>query len=102
MSVDYRIGDVNVDVVLSVVAGFSEDENFTTCDVAARVGVSEYRVRAAVSWLLKRGMIKPAGLKRVVSERSRYGYFVTLYRYVDRREDADFGALMGVFCRSYG
>ncbi|MBN8285467.1 hypothetical protein [Zoogloea sp.] len=78
---------------------------FTTRDIAEAVGVDEYSVRAALSWLLKRKIVAPAGeasrpYPASAGQRLQgKSYTVTLYRVVERGQAPDFAALMGAFCR---
>ena len=87
-------------------AVMKEMEEFTTRDVAAAVGVDEYSVRAALSWLLKRKVVELVGkVSRPYPPeagqhlRSR-SYTVSVYRVIERGQAPDFSLLMGAFCRA--
>lgn len=81
-------------------------ESFTTFDIAATMGLAEYPVRAAVSWLLKHGAVKRIGSKKcftkpVRRERCHYRpgkcepYWATTYARVPENA-VDFDALFRV------
>lgn len=83
------------------------ENRFTTADIARFMGVDEYPVRAAVSWLARYGLIEI--IPGVRSKRYRSmptdrrphdnDYSVSMYRVKERCGEANFAALMGVFCR---
>jgi predicted transcriptional regulator of viral defense system len=83
-------------------------DRFTTADIARFMGVEEYSVRAAVSWLARYGMVEiipgvrskryftaPVN-RRLHSD----GYSVSVYRVKSQSAPVDFAALMGAFCRA--
>lgn len=96
---------VTTDDVLQAVEAYAGA--FTTYDIAKVLGIEEYPVRAAMSWLVKRGIVEKIGSrerplsaapgKRMHSE----SYSVSLYRVKakERSPEVDFTALMGAFCR---
>ncbi len=83
------------------------ENRFTTADIARFMGVEEYPVRAAVSWLARYGLIEI--IPGVRSKRYRSmptdrrphdnDYSVSMYRIKEPSCEANFAALMGVFCR---
>jgi len=81
-------------------------EHFTTADIARFMGVEEYPVRAAVSWLARYGLIEIVPGVRSVRYRSAQTnskahcayYSVAMYRAKERFGVADFAALMRAFC----
>ena len=83
------------------------DNRFTTADIARFMGVEEYPVRATVSWLARYGLIEiiPGVRSRRYlgqpADRRLHGdsYSVSMYRVKERCGEANFAALMGVFCR---
>ncbi len=82
-------------------------DGFTTHEIARHMGVTEYPVRAAVSWLARYGLIEI--IPGVRSKRYRSlpldrrphddDYSVSMYRIKEQTGEANFAALMGVFCR---
>lgn len=82
--------------------------HFTTADIARSMGVEEYQVRAAFTWLARYRVIeiipgvrskRYLGNPRDPSKRRHTNsYFASMYR---MREvcQVDFQRLMGVFCR---
>lgn len=74
---------------------------FTTFDIAEQMGVPEYPVRAAMSWLLKRGDIAKAGQRQRFTARMHEVYWATTYVRVVRGEPADFATLTRVLCGGY-
>jgi hypothetical protein len=103
---------VTTETVQKAIEQFVKDrgENrFTTADIARFIGVEEYPVRAAVSWLARYGMVEiipgvrsrrylgqPADISK---RRHTDQYFASVYQVKERCGEADFAALMGVFCR---
>ena len=83
------------------------ENRFTTADIARFMGVEEYPVRAAVSWLARYGLIEiipGVRSKRYLgqpADRRLHGdsYSVSMYRIKEPSCEANFAALMGVFCR---
>lgn len=83
------------------------ENRFTTADIARAMGVDEYPVRAAVSWLARYGLIEI--IPGVRSKRYRSmptdrrphddDYSVSVYQVKEPAGEANFAALMGVFCR---
>ena len=76
----------------------------TTYDIARSLGTGEYQVRAAISWLVRRGIVERIGIaKRPLPARKKHGnretYPAALYRVKEEKAPADFGALMAAFCR---
>lgn len=82
------------------------ENRFTTADIARFMGVEEYPVRAAVSWLARYGVIEIIpGLrsKRYLSPECRRhsdDYSVSVYQVKEPACEVDFSALMGAFCRA--
>jgi len=102
---------VTTETVQKAIEQFVKDrgENrFTTADIARFIGVEEYPVRAAVSWLARYGMVeiipgvrsrRYLGEPKDPSKRRRaHIYTASMYRLRDVC-DVDFKRLMGVFCR---
>lgn len=71
--------------VLDLVRRRFEVETFSTTDIAAKLGVDEYRVRGALAWLVAGGIIRRAGS---IERRDRSGvlYDARLYRWSGRSE----------------
>lgn len=88
------------DVLQAVTAYVGE---FTTYDIARVLGVEEYPVRAAMSWLLKRGVVEKVGTKErrlpPPAGRRLHGdvYPVSVYRVKETAAPADFAALNRAF-----
>lgn len=86
-------------------------DHFTTADIARFMGVEEYPVRAAVSWLSRYGMIEiipGVRSKRYLGQpadtskrRHTDQYFASVYQLKVEivAEPPDFNALMAAFCR---
>lgn len=95
---------VTTEDVLQAVRAYQGD--FTTYDIARVLGIEEYPVRAAMSWLVKRGIVERIGtIERTlqpVNGRRLHGdtYTVALYRVKEEAAPVDFSALMGAFCRA--
>lgn len=76
---------------------------FTTYDIARMLGAEEYPVRAAMSWLVKRGIVEKVGtMERRLPPpvgRRLHGevYFVVLYRVKEEAAPVDFAALNRAF-----
>jgi len=83
--------------VLRVVKVYSGE--FTSFDIAEKMGVPEYPVRAAMSWLLNRRVIEKAGARKRYTAHRHEAYWATTYRVREQSEPVDFMALMGAFCR---
>lgn len=81
------------------------ENRFTTADIARFLGVEEYPVRAAVSWLARYGMIEiiPGVRSRRYLEqpadRRLHGdsYSVSVYRVKEQATEVDFAALNRAF-----
>ncbi len=81
-------------------------EHFTTADIALFMGVEEYPVRAAMSWLARYELIEIVPGVRSVRCRSAQTnskahcayYSVAMYRAKERFGAANFAALMEAFC----
>ncbi len=101
---------VTTDTVKSAIEAFVKQfgkNQFTTADIARSMGVEEYPVRAAVSWLARYKFIEiipgvrskryftPPANRRLHSD----GYSVSMYRVKEPAGEVDFSALMGAFCR---
>ena len=92
---------VTTEDVLKAVRAYQGD--FTTYDIAGVLGVEEYPVRAAMSWLVKRGIAEKVGtLERRLSPpagRRLHGevYPVSLYRVKEEAVPVDFAALNRAF-----
>jgi len=72
---------------------------FTSFDIAEKMGAPEYPVRAAISWLLNRRVIEKAGTRKRYTAHRHEAYWATTYRVRERSALVDFRALMGAFCR---
>lgn len=83
------------------------ENRFTTADIARFLGVEEYPVRAAVSWLARYGMIeiipgvrskrylgKPADISK---RRHTDQYFASVYQIKEAAGEANFAALNRAF-----
>ena len=96
------VARVTSDKVLQAVRGCEGD--FTTLDIAGLLGLEEYPVRAALSWLVRHGIVERVGTEpRRLPVRKGRGqretYPAALYRVKEEKAPADFGALMAAFCR---
>ena len=87
---------ITTDDVQKVVEAHSGE--FTSFDVADKIGVPEYPVRAAMSWLLKRRVIEKAGTRKRYTTHRHEAYWVTTYRVREQSAPVDFSGLMGAFC----
>lgn len=89
------------DEVLKVVMAYQGE--FTTYDIARVSGIEEYPVRAAMSWLVKRGIVERIGTTertlQPVKDRRLHGdrYTVALYRAKEEAAPVDFNALNRAF-----
>lgn len=99
---------VTTDTVHAAIERYVKDRaesRFTTADIARFMEVDEYPVRAAVSWLARYGLIEiipGVRSKRYLSpdcRRHSDDYSVSMYQVKEQAGEADFQALMGVFCR---
>ncbi|WP_434516673.1 hypothetical protein AB6Q56_08810 [Dechloromonas sp. ARDL1] len=83
----------------------SVEKRFTTADIARFMGVEEYPVRAAVSWLARYGVIEiipGVRSKRYLEQpanRRLHGdsYSVSMYRIKEKCAEVDFAALNRAF-----
>lgn len=85
-------------------------ESFTTYEIAEAMGVPEYPVRAAMSWLLSRHLVEKAGARKLMSRNpvcringrtpKQEPYWATTYVMKEQSAPVDFVALMGAFCRA--
>lgn len=100
---------VNQNTVIEAIRDYvlqSSAEHFTTLEIARYMGVEEYPVRAAMSWLVKRGIVEKVGtIERRLPPpvgRRLHGevYWVSLYQVKEEAAPVDFSALMGAFCRA--
>ena len=81
------------------------ENRFTTTDIARFLGVDEYPVRAAVSWLARYGLIEIIpGVRRKryleqPADRRLHGdsYSVSVYRVKEQATEVDFAALNRAF-----
>lgn len=102
-----RVTTETVQKAIEQYVGSRGENRFTTADIARDMGVDEYPVRAAVSWLARYGMIEI--IPGVRSKRYRSmptdrrphddDYSVSVYQVKEPACEANFAALMGVFCR---
>lgn len=95
----------STDNVLMAVRAHGGD--FTTYDIAQVLGVEEYPVRVAMSWLVRRGIVERVGLaeRPFLQSAGRHlqGRTYSVYQYRVRGDDAPaevFAALMETFCRT--
>jgi hypothetical protein len=92
---------VTTEDVLQAVRAYVGD--FTTYDIARVLGTEEYPVRAAMSWLVKRGIVERIGTTErtllPVKGRRLHGdtYTVALYRAKEEAAPVDFSALNRAF-----
>ena len=100
---------VKTEAVKAAIEQFAEQhsDRFTTADIARFMGVDEYPVRAAMTWLSRYGFVEiipgvrskryftPPANRRLHSD----GYSVSMYRIKEQAAPVDFSALMGAFCR---
>jgi hypothetical protein len=96
------------DAVRKAIEQFVKDRSenrFTTADIARFIGVEEYPVRAAVSWLARYGMVET--IPGVRSKRYRSmptdrrshddDYSVSVYQVKEQAAPVDFAALNRAF-----
>lgn len=98
MTAEHSTTAVTTETVLAAVKKLPI-ESFTTFEIAEDMGVPEYPVRAAVSWLLKGGVIERSGARKRYTATGNEPYFATTYVLKQKAAPADFSALMGIFCR---
>lgn len=74
--------------------------HFTTLEIARHMGVDEYPVRAAVSWLNRYRMIEvvPGVRTRRYTRESDKAYSATVYQIREPEVEPDFNTLHLVFC----
>lgn len=90
---------VTTEDVLKAVRAYKGD--FTTFEIAERMGVPEYPVRAAMSWLLKRNLIERAGEKKRYTATAHVPYWATTYQVREHGGAPDFSALNRAFGYGY-
>ena len=81
------------------------ENRFTTADIARHMGVDEYPVRAAVSWLARYGLIeiipgvRSRRYRSMPTDRRPHDddYSVSMYRVKEQGAQADFAALNRAF-----
>ncbi len=81
------------------------ENRFTTADIARFLGVEEYPVRAAVSWLARYGMIeiipgvRSRRYRSMPTDRRPHDddYSVSVYRVKEQATEVDFAALNRAF-----
>lgn len=80
--------------------GEAQKDFFTTSEIAACMGVDEYPVRAAMTWLARSRMVEavPGVRSRRYTRGSGKEYSATVYRLCDRNGAADMATLLRVFC----
>jgi Mn-dependent DtxR family transcriptional regulator len=81
--------------------GESQNGFFTTSDIASFMGVDEYQVRAAISWLAKSRMVEVVhGVRsRRYTRKNGEAYSVAVYQMREHESKPDFAMLNLVFCR---
>lgn len=74
--------------------------HFTTLGIARHMGVEEYPVRAAVSWLTRYRLVEvvPGVRSRRYTRASGEAYSATVYQVREESGPADLALLFGVFC----
>jgi hypothetical protein len=82
--------------------------SFTTFEIAEAMGVPEYPVRAAMSWLVARKVVVRAGARKLMvprrRERNGYApgkpepYWAATYVLRETSSEPDIATLYGVFC----
>lgn len=87
---------VNVVTVLEAIRTSGLHE-FSTFEIAELMGVAEYPVRAAMSWLLKAREIKKFRTVRRYTATAREAYWATTYLLVEKGASADWARLNKVF-----
>jgi hypothetical protein len=98
---------VNTETVLAAIREFPI-ESFTTFEIAEAMGVPEYPVRAAMSWLVARKIVIRAGARKLMvpRRRERNGfspgkpepYWATTYVLREESAAPDIATLYGAFC----
>lgn len=93
---DRGVARVTSEKVLRAVRGCEGD--FTTLDIAGLLGLEEYPVRVALSWLVRRGIVERVGTEpRRLPVRKGRGhretYPATLYRAKKEAAPVDFNTL---------
>lgn len=102
---------VTKETVMDAIRAYIADQSkpfFTTLDIARHMGVDEYPVRAAVSWLARYGMIEivpGVRSKRYLGQpedpnkrRHTDSYSASVYQVSKTKSQADFATLNRVFC----
>ena len=87
---------VTVEMVFRAIAASSLKE-FSTFDIAERMDVTEYPVRAAMSWLLKSNEIKKYRTVKRYTAAAHEPYWATTYQLVEKCEPVDFSVLNRLF-----
>lgn len=103
---------VSTDTVKAAIESYINDRGsnrFTTADIARFMGVDEYQVRAAFTWLTRYRVIEiipGVRSKRYLGDpkdpskrRHTNSYYASMYQLREVCSPADFKQLMGVFCR---
>lgn len=94
---------VTTEAVLNAAREFverAERQHFTTLEIARHMGVEEYPVRAAVSWLNRYRMIEvvPGVRTRRYTRANGEAYSATVYQIREPEVEPDFNTLHLVFC----
>ncbi len=100
---------VTKDSVMQAIGSYACERSkpfFTTLDIARHMGVEEYPVRAAFSWLTRNRFIEivpGVRTRRYLPEASNRRwdgdwYSVSVYQVVEKCAEADFDVLNRVFC----
>lgn len=92
---------VTTETVMQAIRAYAESVKpfFTTCDIARAMGVEEYPVRAAVSWLNRYRMIEivPGVRSRRYTKLHGEEYSATVYQIREKGGEADFNVLYRAF-----
>lgn len=87
---------VTVEMVSKAIAASGLKE-FSTFDIAEKMGVAEYPVRAAMSWLLKGNEIRKYRTVKRYTAAAHESYWATTYQLVEKGEPADLSVLNRAF-----
>lgn len=87
---------VTTDAVLNAIRAFPID-SWTTFELAEAMGLPEYPVRTAVSWLLSRNAIRVAGARKRYTRSANAPYWASTYELIERGDDVDCALLNRIF-----
>lgn len=94
---------VNIETAQKAIEKYVEqrgENRFTTADIARHMGVDEYPVRAAVSWLNRYRVIEaiPGVRSQRYTRLNGEAYSAAVYQIREHGSEPDFAVLNMVFC----